>query len=508
MRTFKFNYVLTCFLAGLSGMAQAASEGAYDFDGDNKADIAVFHRAAGDWYIENSSNNSLTLQNWGWSAVVPVPGDYDGDNKVDIAVFHRSSGTWYILQSSNGQLRIENWGWTEVVPVQADYDGDNKTDLAVYRRKTGTWSILQSATGTLRTENWGWSESRPVPADYDGDNKADVAVYHAAGGNWYILQSQSGTLRLASWGWSETVPVPCDYDGDNKADVAVYNPQAGDWYILQSLTGSLRLENWGWSSARPVPADYDGDNKDDIAVYHPQAGDWYILKSGTGQLRQTNWGWDAARACASYALGATENVRCHSHGDSITFGRGSSSDGPLTGYPILLERKLEGSFGGDFASFNYGDPGERTSEGLDRIALDLAVTNPDVLFLMEGTNDHGADVPFSTIENNLRSMISTAKARGIFVVLATIPPVISNEFRNRDAQASRIRSFNPTIYDIGADMDVPIAPVHEYITAVPGWQDLLIEQESANHPNDAGYRFVRDAFLDALAPYLNNGTIY
>jgi len=31
---------------------------------------------------------------------VPVPGDYDGDGRADLALFRPSSGDWFILQSS------------------------------------------------------------------------------------------------------------------------------------------------------------------------------------------------------------------------------------------------------------------------------------------------------------------------------------------------------------------------------------------------------------------------
>jgi len=480
---------------------------AYDFDGDGVADIAVYHRAAGNWFIRESADGASRLQNWGWGEAVPVAGDFDGDGVTDVAVYHRPAGDWYIQESSTGNLRLQNFGWAEAQPVPADYDGDGTTDLAVYHRLSGNWFLLMSTDGFL-LQNWGWVRARPVPGDYDGDGKADLVVYDPEFGDWYIRQSTDVSLRLVNWGWFEARPVCGDFDGDDTADLTVYHPPSGNWFILQSATGSGREQNWGWVEAGPVAADYDGDGIDDIAVYHPPSGEWFILPSAGGGLFQQNWGWVEARAVPAYGNGATEYLKVHSHGNSITFGRGSSSDGPQTGYPILLERKLEGSHGGDFVSFNFGVPGETTSEGRARLNRNLAASQPNVLLLMEGTNDHFFETDFGVIENNLRSMVAAAQAQGIFVVIATIPPVISNGTTDRSEQQERIVAFNPRIYAIAADFGIPVAPVFETLTAVPGWQSLLMEQSSGNHPNDLGYLFVRDAFFNALTPFINAGVAF
>jgi len=70
---------------------------------------------------------------------------------------------------------------------------------------------------------------------------------------------------------------------------------------------------------------------------------------------------------------------------------------------------------------------------------------------------------------------------------------------------ANIVAFNPRIYAIAADLNIPVAQVFESITAVPGWESSLMEQVSANHPNDAGYQVVRDTFYAPVSAGLNAG---
>jgi hypothetical protein len=73
----------------------------------------------------------------------PVAADYDGDGKADAAVF-RNDGVWHLLRSRDGYTSYA-FGLNGDVPVPADYNGDGKTDLAVFRG--GTWHLLSSGQG-------------------------------------------------------------------------------------------------------------------------------------------------------------------------------------------------------------------------------------------------------------------------------------------------------------------------------------------------------------------------
>jgi len=477
-----------------------------DFDGDGRDDLGVFHSERGDWYISRSSNNQLLKFTQGGPEIQPVIGDFDGDGKADRATYQPSNGRWSIVRSSNNTTFEFTLGGVNALPIPADFDGDGATDIAVFERANALWRIRSSASGQVSANSFGWSETRPVPADFDGDGRADQAVYHRPSGNWYIFKSSQG-FQVINFGFSGARAIPADYDGDGKADVAVYERATGNWYIFGSATG-FRLVNWGFSSARAIPGDYDGDGKTDISVYQRATGKWYIWQSGVNAPRFATWGWELATPLASYCNAGTEGLVILCFGDSITYGTSSACSCPLTGYPAILKRMLGAALGGHFDTVNAGNPGEQTKDGRSRLPAWLSTTKPDLAILMEGTNDTFYNVPFSVIESNLRAMLSQILGTGSHAILATIPPVISNSQRNRTAQAQLIRSFNPTIYKITGSLGIPTAPIYEALTSVPGWENKLIDQATANHPNDAGYRIVADTFMKTIRSAIQNGQFY
>jgi len=261
-----------------------------DFDGDSRADVAVFRGSTGQWYILSSRTGLSSQYSWGGGSDLPVPGDYDGDGRTDVAVFRPSTGIWYILQSATGTSVQYTWGGSFDVPVPGDYDGDGRTDIGVFRPSTGDWYILRLGTGTSVTYAWGGSIDVPVAGDYDGDGKTDVAVFRPSTGAWYVLRSASGTSATHWWGGSIDVPVPGDYDGDGRLDIAVFRPSTGAWYILRSASGTSAQYAWGGSIDTPVPADFDGDRRTDVAVFRRSTGAWYVLLSSTGTSVTHTWG--------------------------------------------------------------------------------------------------------------------------------------------------------------------------------------------------------------------------
>jgi hypothetical protein len=236
---------------------------------------------------------SVVASGWRQSAAGGLVVDYDGDSKADPALYDEATGTWWVWLSGSDYARLALPGFLGgpgYVPVSADYDGDRLADPGVYGEAGGDWLVLLSAMHYERLElpgllgGMGFS---PAPGDFDGDRLADPGVYGEIGGDWLVRLSTAGyaELRLTALGGWGYGPVPADFDGDGKADPALYQEANGDWVILLSSAGyqaPLCLPNLlggpGWL---PMPADYDGDGKADPAVRCEATSEWRVLMSGS-----------------------------------------------------------------------------------------------------------------------------------------------------------------------------------------------------------------------------------
>lgn len=245
-----------------------------DFDGDDRADVALFDAATGSWYLEGDVIGPRLLT-WGPPGSIPVPGDYDGDDIDDLAAFTSAGGQWTIQFSGGGSSNL-HYGAGGSWPVPADYDADGKTDVAVYWPPDGTWYI-RGSLGTHLLFQVGGAGAVPAPADFDRDGKVDPAAYWPAGGKWIQLLSADNWRKETVFGFTGSVPVPCDYDGDGRADLAVYWPPSGNWLINNSIAPA-RNQVFGWLDALPTPADGNWDGLAEPVVYWPQAGRWYRLR--------------------------------------------------------------------------------------------------------------------------------------------------------------------------------------------------------------------------------------
>jgi hypothetical protein len=301
------------------GTAVTPQPAPLDFNGDGKTDFVVTRDTAGlrTWYILYNGGTTFDAPRWGLDTDENTPADYDGDGKTDIAIWRGGPPTqsnFYILQSSNNTVRIENFGQGGDVPkVVGDYDGDGKADVAVYRDggAPGVQSYfffrgsLNNPGGNITYVPWGISGDVPTSGDFDGDGKGDFAIRRSDGGNgvFYILRSTGG-FDVTYFGLTTDAIIPGDFDGDGKTDLTAARPVGtiGNFFWRNSSTGTISGPIVGANPMTDslVCGDYDGDGKMDIAVWRSTDGTFYVRSTASGTWSYAPWGTAGDRAVGEW----------------------------------------------------------------------------------------------------------------------------------------------------------------------------------------------------------------
>ncbi len=278
----------------VSGPASLSYHNTLAFRGTGTVTVAADQAGNATWAVAPTVRRSFQVKPVPAATAGTLGGDFDGDGKADPAMYDEQSGSWFVLLSGSGYARLSlsgllgGPGW---LAAPADYDGDRLTDPAVYQGGTGDWKLMPSAGGYALLHRRAFLDAlggKPSPGDYDGDAKADYCLYQERDGTWKLKLSSGGYAPLTLPGFlggSGKSAAAADYDGDRLADPAVYTRADGSWQILLSsggyapLTLPRLLGGLGWN---PVPGDYDGDGKADPAVRQDGGRLWRILLSGSG----------------------------------------------------------------------------------------------------------------------------------------------------------------------------------------------------------------------------------
>ncbi len=223
-----------------------------DYDGDGRADPAIFRDTTGLWAVRG-----ITRVYFGSVDDSPVSGDYNGDGTTDIAIFRPSAGLWAI----SGISRIY-YGSTDDFPCPADYDGDGSADVATFQTENGRWAVR----GITRVY-FGESNDRPLPGDYTGDGTANIAIFRPSSGLWALRD-----ISRVYFGATDDWPLRIDYDGNGTSDIGIFRHGAGGLWAIQGVTRVY----YGNCLDRPIPADYRSTGIDDIGIFRETSGLWAI----------------------------------------------------------------------------------------------------------------------------------------------------------------------------------------------------------------------------------------
>jgi uncharacterized delta-60 repeat protein len=167
----------------------------------------------GDKLIIGNSANSATdfgLQRYNLSATPTQSSDFDGDAFTDSAVFRPSTGNWFILNSSTNTVTIDTFGANGDIPIDGDFDGDGRGDVSIFRPSDGTWFFKRSSDGSISGATFGGTGDRPIAGDYDKDGKTDIAFFRPGSGNWFVLRSSTNfsTFFAYPFGQAGDIPIP------------------------------------------------------------------------------------------------------------------------------------------------------------------------------------------------------------------------------------------------------------------------------------------------------------
>ena len=187
-------------------------------------------------------------------------------------------------------------------------------------------------------------------------------------------------------------------------------------------------------------------------------------------------------------------------GDSITYGRCGPAPNECPQYTVRLEELLRARYTSQsFQIITRGKPGERTTEGGSRLPDEVSAFNPEVVLIMEGTNDVTNDAfKLNESEDALEYMIDASRNRGVSAVfLATIPPIFPGGPNN--GAIPRVLQLNDEIRDMAARKGAHLVDVYAALSAD------LNRYYSGNdlHPNGEGLRVIGETFYAKIRATLD-----
>ncbi len=159
--------------------------------------------------------------------------------------------------------------------------------------------------------------------------------------------------------------------------------------------------------------------------------------------------------------------------------------------------RFTGSFYADHGFLGRGISGQTSAQMLLRFGPDVTALKPQVVHIMAGTNDLvGAPEPYEAdvTQSNLEAMALLAKAHGIAVVMASVPP--ASGFGWRGAMDA-LKALNVSVNDLCARNGYTYC---DYWPVLEGTDGRLKPELGFDtvHPNEAGYAVMGPVFLAAI----------
>lgn len=212
-------------------------------------------------------------------------------------------------------------------------------------------------------------------------------------------------------------------------------------------------------------------------------------QAATSYDPQRDWAWLCRYRAANRALPG-QRADIVFIGDSITEGWSRFAPALFTGGIV-----------------NRGISGQTSPQLLLRFMADVVALQPRVVHLMIGTNDVAGNTGPTTpqaYQDNVRAMVTLAKANGIKVVLGSIPP--ADHFGWTSAQPGDwIGKLNGWLKQFAETEGLVYADYHAALAGPQGELPAALGPDGV-HPNAAGYALMRPVADRAIAAAENQAT--
>ncbi len=174
-------------------------------------------------------------------------------------------------------------------------------------------------------------------------------------------------------------------------------------------------------------------------------------------------------------------------GDSLTAGYGLDK---AQAVPSLIQARLDRE-GYRYEVVNAGVSGDTSAGGVSRLDWSLD-GDVKVLVVELGGNDGLRGLPVEALKQNLTTIITRARARGITVLLTGMeaPPNFGPAYT---------KAFRQVFIDLATEYRLPFVPF--YLEGVAGNPALNIAD--GIHPNPEGARIVEQTIWRALEPLID-----
>jgi lysophospholipase L1-like esterase len=253
-------------------------------------------------------------------------------------------------------------------------------------------------------------------------------------------------------------------------------------WIIAAGTALLGLSTMPAQAQTKVPGDPHADDPSGIVADpcpdHGRPSDWqmwnlHMLTRDFGQL--------CRYAAANRAV--TQPVRVVFMGDSITDNWINRDAGFFTGGRV-----------------DRGISGQTTQQMLVRFRQDVIALHPQAVHIMAGTNDVAGNTgaaTMATVQGNIQSMAELARAHGIRVILASIPPAAAFRWAPEKQPVPQIRALNAWLKAYAAKNGFTYVDYFAAMADSAGGMRPGLADDGV-HPTEAGYAVMRPLALAAI----------